>query len=108
MRTFLTFQDNRAMIDVVILKGRFILIPESLQRHALEQLHVNHMGIIITKLSVHQSIYWIAMNLNIINHIEIASHVLISGNTAGRKNNSQQNSRQTMGSTWSRHVYPTQ
>ena len=34
-----------AVIYGVILKGICVLIPESLKKQALEQLHVNHMGI---------------------------------------------------------------
>ena len=34
-----------AVIDGVIIKGRHVVIPESLKKQALEQLHVNHMGI---------------------------------------------------------------
>ena len=33
------------LIDRVILKSRDIVIPETLQRQALEQLRVNHIGI---------------------------------------------------------------
>ena len=42
-RTSWTFQDDMAVIDWVTLKGRHIVIPESLQRQALEQLYANHM-----------------------------------------------------------------
>ena len=34
-----------AMINGIIHKGRLVVIPESLNKQALEQLHVNHMGI---------------------------------------------------------------
>ena len=39
------FQDDMAVIDRVILKGRHIVKPQSLQWQALEQLHINHMEI---------------------------------------------------------------
>ena len=45
MRTYWTFCDDMAMFDGIILKGRYIVILESLQRQALKQLHFNHMGI---------------------------------------------------------------
>ena len=66
-----------AVIDMVILKGRHIVIPEALQRQAFEQLHINHMGINKTKLLAYESIYWTGMNNDIENHIKIALHVLI-------------------------------
>ena len=34
-----------AVIDGVIMKGRCIIIPEVLKPQALDQLHINHMGI---------------------------------------------------------------
>ena len=42
------------MIDGVILKGRCVVIPESLQKQVLEQLYVNHMGIEKTKPRAHE------------------------------------------------------
>ena len=32
------------VINGVILKGRHIVIPDTLQKQALEQLYINHMG----------------------------------------------------------------
>ena len=32
-----------AVIDGIMLKGNNVVIPETLQRHALEGLHVSHM-----------------------------------------------------------------
>ena len=39
------FKDDMAVINGVILRGRHIIIPETLKAQALEQLHINHMGI---------------------------------------------------------------
>ena len=61
----------------VFLKVRCIIIPESLQRQVLEQLHINHMRIEKAKLLVCKLIYWIGINIDIKNHIKIALHVLI-------------------------------
>ena len=60
-----------AVIDWVILTGRHVVIPETLQRLELEQLHVNRMGIEETMLLAHESIYWTGMNIDIENHIKI-------------------------------------
>ena len=46
-----------AVIDGVILKGKHIVIPNTLQKQALEQLHINHMGKEKTKLLACKSIY---------------------------------------------------
>ena len=46
-----------AMISGVILKGKCVVILESLKKQALEQLHVNHKGIEKIKLMAHESIH---------------------------------------------------
>ena len=61
----------------VILKVRHVVIPEALQMLALEQLHVNHMGIEKAKLLAHKSMYWPGTNSDIENCIKIALHFLI-------------------------------
>ena len=47
-----------AVINGVILEGRHVGIPDTLQKQALEDLHINHMGIEKTKLLASESIYW--------------------------------------------------
>ena len=47
------------MIDVIVSKGRRIVVPASLQQQALEQLHSNDMVIENMLLLVHESIYWL-------------------------------------------------
>ena len=59
------------VIDRIVLKGRHIETPESLQRQALEQLHVSHMVNDKTKLLAYKSIYWMGMNNDIKNHIKL-------------------------------------
>ena len=45
IRPYWSFKDDLAVIDGVIMKGRCIIIPEALKQQALDQFHVNHMGI---------------------------------------------------------------
>ena len=60
-----------AVTDGIIMKGRHIIIPEVLQQWALEQLHINNMGIEKnTKLLVHESIYQAKISSNIDNYIK--------------------------------------
>ena len=109
MITYWTFQDDMAVIGGVILKGRHVVIPDALERQALEQLHFNHMGIQKSNLLVCESIYWPGMNRDIENHIKkLLYPSWFSANTAKGKNNLPWNPRQTMGSSWGRHVYLTQ
>ena len=49
------------VIDWVIMKGRHIIL-EVLKVQALDQLHINHMGIEKTKFLVHESVYWVNIN----------------------------------------------
>ena len=62
------------VIDRVILKGRCIVIYESLLRQVLEQLHVI-MGIEKTKIL---EMYWIGMNMDIENHIKLLCMSILS------------------------------
>ena len=41
----LVIQDDMAVINGIIIKGRHVIIPYILGTQALEQLHINHMGI---------------------------------------------------------------
>ena len=45
MRVYWMFHNDMAVIAIVILKNRHMVIPETLQRQTLEQLHINNMGI---------------------------------------------------------------
>ena len=45
LRPYLSYKDELVVIDGVILKGRHIVIPNSLRQQVLNQLNTNHMGI---------------------------------------------------------------
>ena len=45
IRPYWSIKDDMAVIDGVNMKGRCIIIPKALKEQALDQLHVNHMGI---------------------------------------------------------------
>ena len=53
------------------MKGRCIIIPERLKQQALDQLHVNHMGMEKTKLLACNSVYWVNINNDIENHVKL-------------------------------------
>ena len=65
IRPYLSYKDNLAVIDGIVMKGRCIIIPEVLKQQLLDQLHVNHMGIEKTNLLAHKSIYWVNINNDI-------------------------------------------
>ena len=64
IRVYLSFRDDMAVIDGIIMKGRHVVIPEALEQQALDQLHVNHIGI-EKKLLGCKSIYWANINNDI-------------------------------------------
>ena len=45
LRPYWSYRGELAVIDGIILKGRHIVIPNSLKQQVLNQLHTNHMGI---------------------------------------------------------------
>ena len=45
LRPYWLYRDKLVVIDGIILKGRHIVIPNSLRQQVLNQFHTNHMGI---------------------------------------------------------------
>ena len=70
------FQDNMVVIDGIIMKGRCVIVLEVLKIQALDQLHINYMGIEKTKLLTCKSVYLVNINDDIEKHIKIALHAL--------------------------------
>ena len=65
-----SYRDELAVINGIMLKGRCIIIPNSLRQQVLNQLHINHMGIEKTKLLVHKCVYWHSINADIETYIK--------------------------------------
>ena len=70
LRPYWSYRGELAVIDGIILKGRHIVIPNSLKQQVLNQLHTNHMGIEKTKLLACESVYWSSINADIKNYIK--------------------------------------
>ena len=70
LRPYWSYRRELVVIGGIILKGRYIVIPNSLKQQVLDQLHTNHMGIEKTKLLAHESVCWSSINDNIKNHIK--------------------------------------
>ena len=70
LRPYWLYRDKLVVIDDVILKGRHIVIPNSLRQQILNQFHTNHMGIEKTKLLAHESVYWSSINADIERYIK--------------------------------------
>ena len=50
------------MINSVTMNGKHKIIPISLKKQILDQLHINHMGTEKTQLLARESVSWIEMN----------------------------------------------
>ena len=86
IRPYLSYKDDLAVIDGIVMKGRCIIIPKVLKQQTQDQLHVNHMGIEKTKLLVFESIYWVNINNDTENYIKNCSTCLEFQQTQPKEN----------------------
>ena len=63
MQPYWSFRDEIAIIDGTAMKGRKVIVPETLQDIVLKQLHLDHIE--KTRLLACESICWINMNANL-------------------------------------------
>ena len=70
LQPYWSYRDELAVIDGIILKGRCIIMPNSLRQQVLNQLHTNHIGIEKTKLLAHECVYWPSINADIEKYIK--------------------------------------
>ena len=73
IRSYWTVRVDMAVIDRIILKGRWIIITKDLQKQMHNQLHNKNMGIKWMRLLKHLSIYWIGTNADIESHMKNCS-----------------------------------
>ena len=76
IRPYWLYRDELMVIDGVILKGRCIIIPDSLKQQVLAQVHTNHMGIEKMKLLACESVFWHNINANIEAYIKVCATCL--------------------------------
>ena len=67
LRAYWSFRDESAVEAGVIFKGRQILVPPSMQKDILKQLHSGHQVVEKTRRLVRESIYWVKINSDIEN-----------------------------------------
>ena len=70
LKLYWSYRDELVVIDGIILKGRCIIMPNSLRQQVLDQLHRNHMGIEKTKLLACECVYWYSINADIEKYIK--------------------------------------
>ena len=72
------------MIDGIIIKGRYVVIPDAFKSQVLDQLHINHMAIEKTKLLVQESTYWVKIMNNFETFIQNCTTCLTSQQTQSK------------------------
>ena len=65
IRPYWSFRDELAMESGVLFKGRQILIPQSMQKEILQQLHQGHQGVEKTRRLARDTVYWVNINRDI-------------------------------------------
>ena len=70
LQPYCSYRDELVVIDGVILKGKCIIIPNSLKEQVLNQLHTNDMGIEKTKLLAQECVCWPSINTDIKKYIK--------------------------------------
>ena len=58
VRLYFTYPDVLCIVDGMVLKGNYIIIPHSLCNDVLTKLHTAHVGITKTMLNAHTCIFW--------------------------------------------------
>ena len=104
LRPYWLYRDELVVIDGIILKGRCIIMPNSLRQQVLSQLYTNHMRIEKTKLLAHESVYWSNINADIKIHKTMCYVSWISADAAKGKVNPPWHTTPAMGSSQSRHI----
>ena len=69
LKLYWSNRDELVVIGGVILKGRCIIIPNSLRQQVLDQLYTNHIGIEKMKLLACKCVYWHSINADIEKYI---------------------------------------
>ena len=64
LQLYRSFRDEIVIIDGITMKGKRVIEPASPQNEALNQLHLNDMGIEKMYVLGHEDIYWVNMNVN--------------------------------------------
>ena len=64
-RNFWSYREELGIENGIIFKGPQVLIPKSLQKGILQQLHRGHQGVEKTRLLARESVYWQNINTDI-------------------------------------------
>ena len=65
IRAYWSYRDELSVESGIVVKGRQVIIPESLKNDILRQLHNGHQGIEKTRRLARDCVYWNNINLDI-------------------------------------------
>ena len=65
LREFWTHQDELSILDSLILKGSWIIVPKQCKSELLDKLHEGHFGVECTRLRARDSVFWPGINKDI-------------------------------------------
>ncbi|XP_064630897.1 uncharacterized protein K02A2.6-like [Lineus longissimus] len=65
LRQFWSYRDELAIEDGILFKGKQVVIPETLRKNILEQLHDAHQGIEKTRRLARELVYWPNINKDV-------------------------------------------
>ena len=64
-RPYVTFIDERSVVDGVLLKGQRVVVPDSMKTQMLTLIHEGHLGIEKCKRRAREILYWPNMNKDV-------------------------------------------
>ena len=65
LRIFWSYRDTIGIDDGILFKGKQIIVPETMQKDIIHQLHRGHLGVEKTRLLVRDTVYWPKINSDI-------------------------------------------
>ena len=71
MQPYFPIRDELILDDGIILKGLRVVVPQTLRKEYVQQLHKGHPGIDATKRRARETVYWPSLMLDI--HFAVAS-----------------------------------
>ena len=87
IKPFWTIREHLSVDSGLVMKGHRIVVPQSLRRSILENLHSSHQGLTRTKARARQIVYWPHLSADIEEHIRscprLSSHTVMDSPLRG-------------------------
>jgi len=73
IQDFWNYRDEMSVVEGLVLKGNRLVIPESLQKEMLQQIHKGHFGMEKCRRRARQVMFWPGLNADIDNMVSACS-----------------------------------